>query len=81
MLERLTVFAINSGIWTAFFSLLAAILVRVSPALHEVIHLKGEMLTTGACILVKSDLCCILYPALFSLLQHAPRQSECQEVY
>ncbi|KAH0830142.1 hypothetical protein J3R83DRAFT_1490, partial [Lanmaoa asiatica] len=29
-LERLTVFAVNSGIWTAIFSLLAAILVHIS---------------------------------------------------
>ncbi|KAH0830139.1 hypothetical protein J3R83DRAFT_1486, partial [Lanmaoa asiatica] len=29
ILERLTMFAINSGIWTAIFSLLAAVLVHV----------------------------------------------------
>ncbi|KAH0830140.1 hypothetical protein J3R83DRAFT_1487 [Lanmaoa asiatica] len=74
-------FAINSGIWTAICSLLAAILVRLSLVLCRTTHFERETITmAGAYIIIESDLCHILCPALFDLLQHTPRQPQCQDI-
>ena len=50
MLQRLTVFAVNTGIWTAVFALLSVVLVRV---VRHTSTVYPDLNTLAACLAVK----------------------------
>lgn len=77
ILQRLTVFAVNTGIWTATFAVLTVILVRV--VLHQSTVYPDP--NTDACLPNKYDLHCARYSALLALLQYSSRQPECKSVH
>ena len=67
MLQRLAVFAVNTGIWTAVLAVLNVILVCV---LHHFYIAYADRITLAACPPVKNVLHHAWFSARLALLQH-----------
>ena len=65
MLQRLTVFVVNTGIWTAVFALLTVVLVRVVRHQSTVYPDRNAL---AACLPDKCALHCARHAALLALL-------------
>lgn len=72
-MQRLTVFAVNTGIWPATFALLTVILVRVFRRWHAHWYLPylPDPYNVATCLPIECALRCAVYPTLLGLLQHA----------
>ena len=83
ILQRLTVFAVNTGTWTATFALLSIILVRVRSSPPACLQRFLIKILVDACPFLSGEIVLSLvhHSALFSLLQHPSCQLECQSLH
>ena len=71
-------FSVNTGIWTATFAVLEAILVCVVHRLHVCRRFcEPDTNTADACFFDEFALCAVWFSACLALLQRASRQPEC----
>ena len=83
ILQRLTVFAVNTGTWTAIFALLSMILVRVRSSFPACLQRFLIKTLVDACPFLSLEfvLSFVRYSTLSSLLQHPSCQLECQRLH